>query len=269
MDFLPAPIIQSTLARISSALASGALAPLRSIAHGLGALAGAFRQMVQATHVGKVVVGAGEAGALPGRAAGGGIAVTGGTGGLGLAMADWAAATHAARHLVLLSRSGRTGEAAPIGLLASPASMTLAAVDASVPADLQGLVCGGVLEGLPITTLLHAAGILRDSLLAQQTADSVRRVLAPKLGPLHALREAPGPLAATLLFSSVASLLGAAGQGNYAAANAALDAWAHAQMASGANATAVQWGAWASSGGDLLWREGFISMRYCDGRAWL
>ena len=55
-------------------------------------------------------------------------------------------------------------------------------------------------------------------------------------------------MAALALFSSVASLLGAAGQANYAAANAALDVWSHAQQAMGGVSKSVQWGAWASSG---------------------
>jgi hypothetical protein len=50
------------------------------------------------------------------------------------------------------------------------------------------------------------------------------------------------------LFSSVASLLGGAGQGNYASANAFLDSWAYNQQLSGSRVKSVQWGAWASSG---------------------
>ena len=65
---------------------------------------------------------------------------------------------------------------------------------------------------------------------------------AQRLGAYTALH----PLKATLAFSSVASLFGSAGQGNYAAANAALEAWSEAQAASGHATTAVQWGAWAA-----------------------
>jgi hypothetical protein len=56
------------------------------------------------------------------------------------------------------------------------------------------------------------------------------------------------PLTHTVLFSSVAALVGAAGQGNYVAANAGLDAWAAAARAGGVAATSVQWGAWAGAG---------------------
>ena len=56
------------------------------------------------------------------------------------------------------------------------------------------------------------------------------------------------PVASLALFSSVASLLGAAGQANYAAANAALDTWSHAWQAGGGASKAIQWGAWTSAG---------------------
>ena len=56
------------------------------------------------------------------------------------------------------------------------------------------------------------------------------------------------PLQQLVLFSSVAVLVGAAGQGNYVAANSALDAMAQQILASGQPATSIQWGAWASAG---------------------
>ena len=75
---------------------------------------------------------------------------------------------------------------------------------------------------------------------------AARAVLAPKLGAATALAAAGAgaPLGATVLFSSVAALLGAPGQATYAAANGALEAWATAQAACGAPVAAVQWGAW-------------------------
>lgn len=58
----------------------------------------------------------------------------------------------------------------------------------------------------------------------------------------------PAPTAQVVLFSSVASLLGAAGQANYVAANAALDSWAAAATSAGQACTSIQWGAWAQAG---------------------
>lgn len=91
-------------------------------------------------------------------------------------------------------------------------------------------------------------------MLPNQSLPALRTVLAPKLGassapaglcPLSATRH---PIRHLILFSSVAALIGAAGQGNYCAANAALDAWAVAARAGGVTATSFQWGAWAAAG---------------------
>lgn len=99
---------------------------------------------------------------------------------------------------------------------------------------------------IPIPTLL-AGGVLQDALLGKQSAAGLRAALAPKLsGGANALRTQP--LRQTLLFSSVASLLGNAGQTNYAAANAALDAAAQLQLQQGTAAVSLQWGPWAGAG---------------------
>ncbi len=75
--------------------------------------------------------------------------------------------------------------------------------------------------------------------------------MAPKGGALAHLSPACTlqPVDRAVCFSSVASLLGTAGQAAYAAANGALDGWAAAAAARGCPAVSVQWGAWAAPGG--------------------
>ena len=98
--------------------------------------------------------------------------------------------------------------------------------------------------------LLHASGTLADATLSNQTPSHVRAATAGKLsGAMHLQRTAAQhPTALTLLFSSVAALLGSPGQATYAAANAGLDALAAAWRGSGSPAASLQWGLWAGRG---------------------
>src|SRR5207248_5343595 len=89
--------------------------------------------------------------------------------------------------------------------------------------------------------VFHAAGILDDGILLQQDRGRFRAVLTPKLAGgwnLHELT-ADRPLDHFVLFSSAAALTGSPGQGNYAAANASLDALAHWRRANGLPALSV------------------------------
>ena len=87
----------------------------------------------------------------------------------------------------------------------------------------QQRLCGSV------QALVHASGTLADALLAKQSASSCRAVHAPKGGALARLAPAlqMQPAGTTVLFSSLAALLGSPGQANYAAANGSLDGAAH------------------------------------------
>jgi short-subunit dehydrogenase len=180
--------------------------------------------------------------------------ITGGGGAVGVVVARWLAVQLKVQHIHFVSRSG----ALPVSLadlLAGSSStddalmITASKADVSTAEDAR-MVCSTSAWQLPIRGLMHAAGVLQDSLIANQSLSSMRAVLGPKTAAAqHLLQQLQAqPAAAQVLFSSVASLLGSPGQANYAAANAGLDAAAHAAAASGLPCVSVQYGAWAGSG---------------------
>ena len=175
-------------------------------------------------------------------------AVSGGTSGLGLLTARWLAQCGASA-LVLASRSGAlsshgTGECS--SLLTMNVAMHVQRCDTAETTHCQRLV----LVCHRLCGVWHAAGVLSDGVLTTQTEGSLARVYAPKAHGAWTLRLASASLALRVcaLFSSVAALLGNAGQSNYAAANACLDALASSSRKRAQAATSVQWGAWAEVG---------------------
>ncbi|MER5556945.1 SDR family NAD(P)-dependent oxidoreductase, partial [Streptomyces sp. NPDC002793] len=173
------------------------------------------------------------------------VLVTGGTGALG----DLTARLLAERGATRIVVASRRGPAAPgaSGLVADLATQGCTCV--VVPCDLSDRAAvTDLLAQHPVTAVVHAAGIVDDGVLDALTADRLAAVLAAKATSADLLDELTGDLTDFVVFSSLAGVLGSAGQGAYAAANAHLDALVERRRARGQAGTAVAWGAWAGAG---------------------
>jgi candicidin polyketide synthase FscB len=179
------------------------------------------------------------------------VLVTGGTGALGARTARWLAG-RGAEHLVLISRQGPAAPGAVElrhELEAMGARVTFAACDAADRVALERVLAQIPAEA-PLTGVVHAASVLDDGVLSSLTLPRFETVILPKVAAAINLDELTRghDLAMFVLFSSVSSSLGNAGQANYAAANAFLDALAERRRADGLVATSLSWGPWAGAG---------------------
>ncbi len=238
----------------------------------------ACRFMSQARHVGKIVLTV-PCGFDRGRS----VLVTGGTGVLGGLVARHLVSVHGVRSVVLASRRGLEAPGAVElreELEAAGARVSVVACDVSDRGQVEGLLAG-VPGEFPLGAVVHAAGVLDDGVIGSLSLERLDRVLAPKLDAAWHLHELTSDLDldAFVLFSSGAGTMGSPGQGNYAAANAFLDALAAHRRAQGLAGVSIAWGLWeqeseltatmGESGAGRLARSGLLALSSGEGLALL
>jgi acyl transferase domain-containing protein/D-arabinose 1-dehydrogenase-like Zn-dependent alcohol dehydrogenase/acyl carrier protein len=205
----------------------------------------AFRFLRESKHVGKIVLDVPQP-PDPRQT----VLITGGTGGLGALLARHLVVEHGVSHLLLVSRRGLEADGAKeleaeLGELGC--DVRIAPCDVSDREQLRGLLASIPAEH-PLGTAIHAAGVLDDGTIDSLDGERLRRVMTPKVNAALNLHELAGE-AELILFSSAAAPMGSPGQGNYAAANAFLDALAAYRRARGLAGVSLAWGAWDQGAG--------------------
>ncbi|MCA6091176.1 type I polyketide synthase [Streptomyces sp. SCA3-4] len=176
---------------------------------------------------------------------GGTVLLTGASGALGGTLARHLVTGHGVRSLLLVSRRGADAPGAAAleaELTAHGADVTWAACDVADRAALSE-----VLAATPVDSVVHTAGVLDDGVIAALTPERLDAVLKPKVDAVLNLHELAGDKP-FVLFSSAAGTFGNPGQGNYAAANAFLDAFATHRRDRGLPTVSLAWGLWEQEG---------------------
>ncbi|MEV6558506.1 SDR family NAD(P)-dependent oxidoreductase [Nocardia sp. NPDC051756] len=238
--------IQQALADIAAMFESGVLRPLPVGSWDIRRAPEALRYLGHARHIGKLAL---TIPAEPPRT--GTVLITGGTGAIGALLARHLVSRHGVRNLVLLSRRGlETPGAAQLHgeLSALGAAVQIVACDVAQRDSLRAAIAQ---IDPPLTGVIHAAGVLDDAVLDTVTPQQLETVLRPKVDAAWNLHEATAAaeLSMFVLCSSIAGVIGPAGQANYAAANTFLDALAAHRGQLGLPAVSLGFGFWAAATG--------------------
>ncbi|WP_202914986.1 MULTISPECIES: type I polyketide synthase [unclassified Mycolicibacterium] len=276
LDDVPVELLSEMLCELVKLFETGDLRPLPRRSWDIRQASDAYRFLSRARHVGKLELTVPRPLDPTGT-----VLITGGTGVLGALLARHLVTRHGARNLLLVSRKGRAAVGSDViesELTGLGASVRIESCDAADRDSLQGLLARISTEH-PLTAVIHAAGVLDDTVFAAQTPHHLDTVLRPKIDAAWNLHEltASADLAAFVLFSSAAGVLGSPGQANYAAANAFLDGLAQHRRQHGLPGISMAWGWWGQATGMTghlderdrarMSRSGYIPMSPTDGLA--
>jgi acyl transferase domain-containing protein/acyl carrier protein len=249
-------LIQSMFYELMQQFQEGTLKPLPQTVFTFADVLNAFRYMQQAKHIGKIVISHKPATATTYQEPvtfreDATYLITGGLGGLGLLTARWLV-EHGTKHLVLVGRRAANPSVNSQLKQLEQAGAKVVVMSANISQIEQvNYVLAEIEKSLPpLRGIIHAAGLLDDGILLQQTWERFAKVLAPKvLGAwhLHSLTQKL-PLDFFVLFSSAAALLGSPGQANHAAANTFLDTLAISRRNQGLASLSINWGPWSEVG---------------------
>jgi NAD(P)-dependent dehydrogenase (short-subunit alcohol dehydrogenase family)/acyl carrier protein len=195
------------------------------------------------------------------------VLVTGGYGGLGLAVARHVSEQTAGTRIALVGRQGLPPRDEWQRALAGDESAVTRAIravqrmeeagaivecfrgDVSSPTDMARVVAEVRATLGPVACVVHAAGIAGDGFVFRKDPAVFRRTVAPKvLGAtvldIATIEDAP----LMVLFGSTSAVFGVAGQSDYTAANGYLDAFAEFRAAQGRPTIAIDWTDWLETG---------------------
>jgi fatty acid synthase len=171
--------------------------------------------------------------------------ITGGLGGFGLELARWLVACGATK-LVLTSRSGVTGarQTSKLHKLQRDIDVVISTRDVCEETECSELLQE---QGSGLRGVWHLATVLDDVGFTNMTEAkwaSLHRIKVDATTYLDQYtRRTAVDLDAFVVFSSISSMVGNAGQSNYASANNAAEMLVHARNTAGHRGLAIQWGA--------------------------
>jgi NADPH:quinone reductase-like Zn-dependent oxidoreductase/acyl carrier protein len=239
------PLTREMMFALLADFEAGHLVPLPLKVFPINEVGEAFRYMAQAKHIGKIAVTQQPVEILPDAT----YLITGGLGGLGLEVGQWLV-QRGAKHIVLMGRKSpsKTAQKYIDTMQVAGAQVEIAHVDVA-DADQVAEMLQQINRNMPpLRGIIHAAGVLDDGVIVQQTAERFETVMASKVTGTMNLHRMTSNLDFFVMFSSASATLGSGGQSNYAAANAFLDGLAHARRARGLPAISINWGAWSQVG---------------------